>query len=177
MNKQEEIALLVKTIKSNMDFLTDKNSIPVITAAEDRNVLDGISRGLNRLEGVVVVTGIITNKLYKELGELIKESGSIVICSDVDSSALDEVLQEGDIIPVIDIHVDVKNVENLTRTLKQKGARDFRKLSFSETMVEVIAEIVSSNKNLVSVMKEVSIGRKKFTNEIENSVYKVLTNL
>ena len=46
-------------IKLNKEYLENPKAVWVITAANNQSVLDGISRGLCRMDDIVVIGGVI----------------------------------------------------------------------------------------------------------------------
>ena len=178
MNKSE-VTKLMDTVRGNSEFLEKiENVIPVITVAEKQEILDGISKGLDRLDNVVVLTGVLSNILPDPVAECVYKTGALIICSDIDCSSVKKVIGEnkGDIVPVIDLHVDVKGIENLSRIIKQKNVKENRDKSVSEVMVELLAQTIELNKELEASIKELHVGNKKSIEEIEKSIYEMLVS-
>ena len=168
MNKMIENVLC--GIKLNKEYLENPKAVWVITAANNESVLDGISRGLNRLDNVVVIGGVTCpdNVLTPFGAVLAYLTGAMVVCSDIitepeyisktyktiGASLPDAVTDD---FVCLDLHLDMEGVKEISAKLQ-------------EDLDETIALILSNNKQLPLHLNEMFIKPNISVEDLENKI-------
>lgn len=162
---------LLYSIKLNKEYLEKPNAVWIITAANNKTVLDGISKGLCRIDDAVVLGGILCpDNILSPFGAVLAYlTGSMIVCNDIITDpkvifntykTINTDLPNGisDDFVSLDLHINMHNIEQVSSDI-------------GEDIEETIALTLSYNKQLPLHLQEMFIKPNVSVEEIEKIIH------